>query len=525
MKLNKMREEMAGRFIEALKEETIPWYREWSSLHGGPFNAVSDIKYHGINSMWLSFRQEELKSSDPRWCTFKQAGDRGWKIKKGAKGTRIEFWSMYDTKEKQKLSYAEAEKLKVQLGKDFYERVKPMSSMYTVFNGCQIEGIPELEPELHVLDEKMLMEKRNVLLQSMSVGFREGNERAFYRPSEDCIHMPDIKRFENEYAYMSTFLHEAGHATGHESRLNRGVQNIFGTPAYAKEELRAEIASAFTAQQLGFSNLNTVHMDNHKAYIQSWIQVLEKNPEELFSAIKDAEKISDYLLEKGAFIQGKEEILAKGKELTEPVVEEPVPAVEPEKAPVITEHNPFPTKIDYDFIQKTAELEDKLKIPAEDRSTSWFGDYGIYEIKEGMSKEQLQKRYEELKEHLNRNQDFEFLGYYQRAKDGNEYVRYREAGKEYYSTGIYRWEAAYVHEVSKGSTVLSLTPSKSIDKNKMYSNLQQCFPYSQITEYVKKEVEEQEKKRQRVTGGTDAMTMDKPEIPEQERSKAHAKTR
>ena len=39
-------------------------------------------------------------------------------------------------------------------------------------------------------------------------------------------------------------------------------------------------------------------MGNHKAYIQSWIEVLENDPSELFRAIKDAEKITEYVKEK-----------------------------------------------------------------------------------------------------------------------------------------------------------------------------------------------------------------------------------
>jgi len=100
---------------------------------------------------------------------------------------------------------------------------------------------------------------------------------------------------------MATLLHEAGHATGHISRLNRDMTGVFGSPEYAKEELRAEIASAFTAQELGLDYKQNEHMENHEAYVQNWIDVLENEPNELFAAIKDAEKISDYLIEKGEF--------------------------------------------------------------------------------------------------------------------------------------------------------------------------------------------------------------------------------
>ena len=185
---------------------------------------------------------------------------------------------------------------------EYKERVKPISNVYTVFNAAQIDGIPQLVIEHHNLDEDMLMEKRDKLIAAMDLQFKSGEEAAFYRPSEDCIHMPDIDRFRNEYSYMATFLHEASHATGHKSRLNRDLTGEFGSLEYAKEELRAEISSAFTSQALGLSQSDMEHMENHKAYIQNWIAALEQNPNELFAAIKEAGKISDYLLTKGEFL-------------------------------------------------------------------------------------------------------------------------------------------------------------------------------------------------------------------------------
>jgi hypothetical protein len=135
----------------------------------------------------------------------------------------------------------------------------------------------------------------------MNVGFNEGGDRAYYSPAMDIVNMPEIERFKSEYAYMSTFLHEAAHASGASSRLNRDMTGTFGSQDYAREELRAEIASAFTAQATGIHYNQNDCMENHKAYVQSWISILENNPNELFSAIKDAEKISDYLIEKGEF--------------------------------------------------------------------------------------------------------------------------------------------------------------------------------------------------------------------------------
>lgn len=334
MKENKMREEMKTAFLASLKEDKIPWVRDWTRFTC-PQNAVSQNEYHGINLLWLSYIQMERNYQDPRWCTFLQAQEKGWQIKKGEKGSRVEFWSIYDTKEKRKLSKEDADQLRKTLGEDFYNRVRPIASIYIVFNGEQIKGIPQFSPQKQKWDETLLLKKRDVLLQNMKLTFHEGGDRAFYSPRKDQITMPEVKQFKSGYGYISTFLHEAGHATGHKSRMNREIQNHFGTPDYAREELRAEIASAFTAQNLGIEMMDSSHLENHKAYIQSWIQILEKNPNELFSAIHDAEKISEYLIQKAGL--NKKQVLAEKKEyVVEDIEKKTKPLSEKEAIPQTT---------------------------------------------------------------------------------------------------------------------------------------------------------------------------------------------
>ena len=65
-------------------------------------------------------------------------------------------------------------------------------------------------------------------------------------------------------------------------------------------------------------------MELHKAYIQSWASALQDAPGELFRAIKDAEKISDYLIEKGEF----EMILEAEQEKKTEAPEKPVGRIE-----------------------------------------------------------------------------------------------------------------------------------------------------------------------------------------------------
>lgn len=308
-----MREEMINSFIDCLKKDTIPWHRGWSSER--PFNAVTNTEYHRANALWLTYNQQAQLYKDPRWCTFKQAQSKGWKIKQGSKGTKIEFWSLYDTEEKRKLTRTEAKQLTDELtAEEFTNRVKPVSNTYTVFNGEQIEGIPLYEIRKNVLHLDEFLYGRNKLIENMKVGLKEGGNEAFYSIAEDMIVLPKINQFDNEFEYITTFFHEAGHATGHVSRFNREMPSARGTDIYAREELRAEIASAFAAQAFGIDYTQNKYMENHEAYIQDYIKVLENEPNELFAAIKDAEKISDYLIEKGEF--GLEKEMSNEKSLT-----------------------------------------------------------------------------------------------------------------------------------------------------------------------------------------------------------------
>lgn len=301
MIVNKMRKQMSEEFLAALKENIIPWHRDWD-LAEVPQNAISENKYRGLNVLWLEYVSSKKGYSDPRWCTFNQAKEKGWRIKKGEKGTSVEFYSFYDKEQKATITNEEAARLYKELEpKDYYKRVMQVTKNYTVFNAAQIEGIPAREKKIVMFPAEQLLKQRDVLLKNMQLKFEEGGDGASYSPGLDRIKMPLMQQFKDAYGYMSTFLHEAGHATGHPKRLHRDLAFPKGSPEYAREELCVEIASAFVAQEINTIDGTERHMQSHKAYIQSWIQMLEKDPNELFYAIRAAEKIADYLIEKGEF--------------------------------------------------------------------------------------------------------------------------------------------------------------------------------------------------------------------------------
>ena len=315
MKMNKLREQLAESFIASLKEDQLPWHAMWNQMR--PENAITGKRYKGINTFWLSLIADMKGYEDNRWCTYKQAEAKGWHVKKGEKSAPIEYWRLYDKLQKKYIEQREASQI-IAADPEREKDIVLSCRTYCVFNAKQIEGIPELEVK-NSADIKDVRANRDTLIKNMGLKFQEGGTQAFYRASTDCITMPPEKTFVDTYGYMSTFLHEAGHASGHESRLNRDLSGTFGTESYAKEELRAEIASAFTSQALGFGKEGSglhQNLDNHKAYVQSWIEAIQDKPNELFAAIKDAEKISDYLLEKGEFLKDLEQ--EKSEQETKP---------------------------------------------------------------------------------------------------------------------------------------------------------------------------------------------------------------
>jgi antirestriction protein ArdC len=87
--------------------------------------------------------------TDPRYYTFKQIDQMdGCYVRAGEKATPIEYWYVYDMKEKRGMTFSEYEQLRKDDPdrKDSEFRISTRS-MY-VFNAAQVEG---LEPLKHSL--------------------------------------------------------------------------------------------------------------------------------------------------------------------------------------------------------------------------------------------------------------------------------------------------------------------------------------------------------------------------------------
>ncbi|MBQ9566103.1 MAG: DNA primase, partial [Synergistaceae bacterium] len=146
----------------------------------------------------------------------------------------------------------------------------------------------------HAVNTVEADEKAERIIADSGAEVRFGGSRAFYRRSEDFIQLPRMEFFENTEGYYATALHELTHWTGHESRLNRDTSG-FGSPAYAREELIAEMGSMFLSAETDIPQ-TPGHFANHAAYVESWISLLKGDLNTLFKAASEANKAAEFLL-------------------------------------------------------------------------------------------------------------------------------------------------------------------------------------------------------------------------------------
>lgn len=312
------RQEMAEAFAHVLEEKGLEWRKEWMGTGGGaPHNGITKACYRGSNAFWLSLVAMMKGYDDPRWVTMIQIMDKDskyhpkekWHLKAGSKATYVEYWYPFDLKDKKALTW---DQYKEELRNGRKPEEFKLSTRYTaVFNACDIEGMPEIQV---IQNEDVQMDEMvRKLSEGMGVPIHlDGGDQAYYSPHQDQIHLPTPESFENEYAFNATALHELSHSTGHPTRLNRPQTGMFGTSQYAYEELVAEMCSCFMGFDLQ-AEASSSHIENHKAYVQSWVQAIREKPETLIKAIKDAQSAANYMDWKAGLITDKEYETAREK--------------------------------------------------------------------------------------------------------------------------------------------------------------------------------------------------------------------
>jgi antirestriction protein ArdC len=279
-------QEFADRIIAELEKGVKPWIRPWDPDKAGgpqaPFNPVTKHTYRGINVLILGISLLAFQTGDPRWCSFLQAKEKGWHVKKGSKATTIFFTRNLVVKDAK------------DGGDDADEDGKTIRMLrhYPVFHASQLENIPSYEPPGVEEAPWRRPEGADIILRNSGAVVRIGGEKAFYSPSTDHIQLPPEHAFTGPQAWAATTLHEAIHWSGAKHRLDRDLSGRFKSKCYSFEELVAEIGSAFLAMNLNIPS----ELSNHVSYIADWLSILKDDKKAIFSAAALAQKAADYLL-------------------------------------------------------------------------------------------------------------------------------------------------------------------------------------------------------------------------------------
>ena len=305
-KLTPQRKQLVDQVLANLEKGNLFWTQGWVAA-GAPESAVTGKKYRGINNLYLSLVAMAENYGDNRWATFRQMEEKGWTFKKDEEGhtlgkgksVSVEYYEMRDKETKRRFDRSVLDGMTFDEQREYMDKnVYWIRKFYRVFNCSLMDGVPA--KEMPMIDVNDRIEKAEAILDYWNANESKivyGGSQAFYRPSTDEVHLPEREKFKSTQSFYDTAFHEIGHSTGHESRLNRDLSGGFGSQSYAMEELRAEIASIFMAQDLGIEPSED-RLQNNAAYIQSWKDEIKENPNALFTAIADADKIARYVSSK-----------------------------------------------------------------------------------------------------------------------------------------------------------------------------------------------------------------------------------
>lgn len=285
---------VTDRIVAALEAGTVPWIRPWDMGatpgtqrdHGFPRNGYTGRQYAGVNVLllWLTVIERGYASNE--WFTMHQANTLGARVRKGEHGTLVTFWRTITVQDS-----AETED-------EPTEREVPFLKCYTVFNREQLDGLPvneengvsEALTEAAPLSERLDVVEGFVQRTGAVVVESATTRVPCYRIDTDRVHMPPLAVFHTREDFYASLLHEVAHWTGHTSRLARAMTGGFGTAEYAREELTAEIGSAFLSADFALvGNLQ------HPEYIAHWIQVLRDDNRAVFRAAREARQAVSYL--------------------------------------------------------------------------------------------------------------------------------------------------------------------------------------------------------------------------------------
>ncbi|HTR35005.1 MAG TPA: zincin-like metallopeptidase domain-containing protein [Bryobacteraceae bacterium] len=277
---------ITDKIVADLEQGVRTWLKPWNAGNTGgrimrPLRH-NGVPYSGINILMLWAESVVKGFASPTWMTFKQAHELDAHVRKGEKGSLVVYANAITREEENESGELE-------------ERSIPYMKGYTVFNVEQVEGLPEqyyVKPEATTTPVERIAHAE-AFFTATRADIRYRGNQAFYSVTDDYIQLPVIEAFRDAESFYATLAHESAHWTRHPTRLARDFgRKQWGDEGYAREELVAELSSAFLCADLG---LTPEVREDHAAYIGDWLKVLKNDKRAIFSAASHAQKAVDYL--------------------------------------------------------------------------------------------------------------------------------------------------------------------------------------------------------------------------------------
>ena len=279
--------EITDKIIAELEAGRVPWVQPWGTAAAKaplamPKNATTQRRYSGVNVLILWGAVIERGFVGQSWLTFRQALSLGGNVRKGEHGTTVVYADRFTPEDERRRAERDGDE----------PGAIPFLKRFTVFNTDQCENLPDgLITAPPPVPEGLILPQAEALIDATGADFRVGGDRAFYSPANDYIQVPRPDAYFEPINWHRTALHELGHWVGHPSRLARDQSGVFGSALYAKEELVAEMTSAFVCASLGI-----VPTVRHADYLGSWLEILREDDRAIVRAASAASKAADYLL-------------------------------------------------------------------------------------------------------------------------------------------------------------------------------------------------------------------------------------
>ena len=281
---------VTDRIIEQMQNGIIPWHKPWHMAGNAEEMAINYVtrRPYSLVNQWLLLEPGE-------YLTFKQVTALGGKVKKGSKSRFVVFFT--------KVAYTVKNE---RTGED-EERSYPLLRYYNVFRLADCEGIQSKieKPEAGAVVELPLCDEADAAISdyvfsqpTLSFQNDKPSDRAYYSPADDKVVVPMRSQFDEMAEYYSTAFHELTHSTLTESRCNRKQDgagaSFFGSKAYSREELVAEMGAAMLCSNFGIDCDKA--FKNSVAYLQSWVRELKNDAKAIVVAAGKAEKAVRYIL-------------------------------------------------------------------------------------------------------------------------------------------------------------------------------------------------------------------------------------